>query len=70
MNLRRIVEIAWLAVAAVCTVEFYMEYKDNSFSQKAIILLVGLAVSLFMYSFRKRTRKKMEEYKESQKEVK
>lgn len=69
MNIRRIVEIVWLAVAAVCVVEFYLEFQDHKFSQKAIILLGGLIVALFMYSLRKRMRKKIEDYNNSNKDL-
>jgi hypothetical protein len=69
MNIRRIVEIAWLAIAAFSVVEFYIEYSANKFSQKAIMFLLAVVVAFFMYSLRKRSRKKIEEYNNSNKEL-
>ena len=69
MNLRRIVEIAWLLVAAVSSVEFYISYRDTGFSTRTIVLLVAIVVALFMYSLRKRMRRKMEEYNQSNKDL-
>jgi hypothetical protein len=59
----------WLAIAAFSTVEFYLEYSKNNFSQRAIMFLLALVVALFMYSLRKRMRKKIEEYNDSNKKL-
>ena len=52
--LMRVVEMAWMAVAAVCAVEVYMRWDSDR--ETAYIFLLILAVSGFMYIFRKRQR--------------
>ena len=57
----RVVELAWLAVAAVCVIETYLRWNDDR--QNAYIFLLILAVAVFMYIFRKRQRiKQMNKY--------
>lgn len=70
MNIRRIVEIAWIAVAAVSSYEFYVSYTKNGWNQRTIILLIAVAVAFFMYSFRRRSRLRQEAYNDSNKDVK
>lgn len=50
----KVVEMAWLAVSAVCVVEVYMSWQPNR--QRAYIFLAILAVAVFMYIFRKKQR--------------
>ena len=64
--LMRVVEMAWLAVAAVCSMEVYLRWNEDR--EKAYIFLVILVVSVFMYIFRKRQRIKTinKRYKQEQ----
>lgn len=50
----RIVELAWMAVAAVSVVEIYMRW--NNQDTKFWLFVLALCVSVFMYIFRKKQR--------------
>lgn len=61
MNIRRIIEIMWLAVAAVSLVEMVIGFRESGFSDQHFQLFaVVFFTAVFMYFFRKRQRKKSE----------
>ena len=60
--MRRFIEIMWLAIAAISLVEMAVGFRETGFSDKHFQLFaVVFVTSTFMYFFRKRQRKKMEE---------
>ena len=61
MNLRRIVEIVWLGVAAFAVVEGYIAYKTEGFGNNFVLMIVVFVVAIAMYTLRKRQRTKMKE---------
>lgn len=63
LNIRRIIELVWLALAAVCTVEFYISLQKIGFTGDTIIFLAAMIISLVMYYIRKRGRKAFENRK-------
>jgi len=64
MNMRRIIEFMWLAIAAVSAVEMYIGFSESGFSDQHFQLFGILFVTAgFMYFFRKRQRKNIENRK-------
>lgn len=57
--MRRLVEIVWMAIAAISLVEFYFTYKASGFNQDAQVFVFVFFVSVFMYFFRRRQRLRM-----------
>ncbi len=55
-NIRRIVELVWLGLAAVCAVEFYLSFRQIGLNGDTWVFLVALAISLVMYFIRRRGR--------------
>ncbi len=55
----RIVEIMWAVIAAVSAFEAYRLWGVEQ--QKALIFLAFLALAIFMFFFRRRTRKRYEQ---------
>jgi membrane protein implicated in regulation of membrane protease activity len=51
----RIVEILWLGVAAVSTVEIYLAWEKSDWN-KTLQFSLFLGVSIFMYFLRRKTR--------------
>ena len=64
MNMRRIIEFMWLAIAAVSAVEMYIGFAESGLSNQHFQLFGILFVTAgFMYFFRKRQRKNLENRK-------
>ncbi len=62
--MRRFIEIMWMAIAAVSLVEMVIGYQKGGFGNENFQIFGVLAIaSGFMYFFRKRQRKKMEDRK-------
>lgn len=62
--MRRLIEIMWLAIAAVSVVEMYIGYTKSGFKDENFQLFAILFVaSGFMYFFRKRQRTAIEKRK-------
>jgi tryptophan-rich sensory protein len=59
MNLRRIVEIVWLAVAAFAAVEGYISYKEEGFGNNTFLMFAVFGMAMVMYFVRKRQRRKL-----------
>ena len=59
MNLRRIVEIVWLAVAAFAVVEGYINYTEEGMGNNTILMIVVFVMAITMYVVRRRQRMKM-----------
>ena len=57
----RIVEVMWAVIAAVSAFEVYRLW--NTDQQKALIFLAFLALAVFMFFFRRRTRMRYEQRK-------
>ncbi len=57
---RRIIEIAWLFVLAICIVEVVVNL-SNGDTSKALVFAVFGAIAAFMFTFRLKQRKKFEE---------
>lgn len=57
----RIVEVMWAIIAAVSAFEAYRLW--NLDQQKALIFLAFLALAVFMFFFRRRTRMRYEQRK-------
>lgn len=56
MNLRRIVEIVWLGVAAFAAVEGYISYTKQGMGNDTILMMVVFAMAIGMYVMRRRQR--------------
>ena len=54
----RIVEIMWLVIAAVSTFEIFVRW--NTARDEAYMFMAFLALSIFMFYFRRRTRLRYE----------
>ena len=64
MNMRRLIEIMWLVIAAVSLIEMIVGYRESGFKSEHFQLFAILFVaSSFMYFFRKRQRKNIENRK-------
>ena len=62
--MRRIIEFMWLAIAAVSAVEMYIGFAESGLSNQHFQLFGILFVTAgFMYFFRKRQRKNLENRK-------
>lgn len=56
-DIRRIIEIVWLALAAICTVEFVISFRQIGLEGDTLIYLFVTVISLVMYFIRRRGRK-------------
>ncbi len=54
MKMLRIVEVAWLFVAAICIYELATKWTENG--NMSFVYLGFLGVAIFMYFLRRRTR--------------
>ena len=62
--MRRFIEIMWMAIAAVSLVEMLIGYKQEGFTGEHFqVFAMVFVASAFMFFFRKRQRKKMEDRK-------
>lgn len=62
--MRRMIEIMWLAIAAVSCVEMFIGYENGGFSNQHFQLFALIFVTAgFMYYIRKRQRKNIEKQK-------
>lgn len=61
--MRRLIEIVWMAIAAISLVEGYITFRAKGFDQDAQVFLFVFFVSAFMYFFRRRQRLKLEKMK-------
>ncbi|MBI1306618.1 MAG: hypothetical protein GC181_08395 [Bacteroidetes bacterium] len=59
MNLRRIIEIVWLAIAAFAAVEGYVSYQKEGFGNNTLLMTVVFVVAIAMYTLRRRQRMRM-----------
>jgi tryptophan-rich sensory protein len=54
-RLNKIIQIIWLAVAAVAAVEGYIAYqKAGGFNQRVYLMIGAFVVAIAMYTLRKR----------------
>ncbi|MCB9252120.1 MAG: hypothetical protein H6605_06605 [Flavobacteriales bacterium] len=61
MKIRRIIELMWLGVAAVSIIEMAVGYMEGGFKNQHFQIFGVIAfTAFFMYFFRKRQRKKLE----------
>lgn len=59
--MRRFIEIMWLVIAAVSLIELIVGYREGGFkSEHFQLFALVFASSAFMYFFRKRQRKNIE----------
>ena len=58
-RLNRIMQIVWLAVAAVAAVEAYITHRDFGFTNRVYLMLGVFVVGLAMYTLRRRQGKNM-----------
>ncbi len=61
--MRRLVEIVWMAIAAISLVEGYIAFQSNGFSKEVQIFAFVFLVSVFMYFLRKRQRTQLQKRK-------
>lgn len=59
LKMMRIVEIMWLVVAAVCLYEVIIGI-NGPYTDKYFIMVGGLFVGVFMYFFRRNSRRRIE----------
>ncbi len=54
-KLNRIIQIIWLAVAAVAAVEGFIAYREEGgFNQRVYLMIGAFVVAIAMYTLRKR----------------
>lgn len=61
MNLRRIVEIVWLGVAAFAAVEGFISYRKEGFGSNTMLMVVVFAMAVAMYTLRRKQRMNQKE---------
>ena len=54
-RLNRIIQIIWLAIAAIAAVEGFIAYRDGGgFNQRVYLMIGAFVVAIAMYTLRKR----------------
>lgn len=56
--MRRIVELMWLALAAITAVEAVIAYKELGWDQRTFMMIGVFLISIFMYRMRHKQRVK------------